>query len=113
MKRSWIKSGSAKKNSDFKQTLSPFSSQMFYDCAIHLMYSFILWIHPACPSPKKSIESVLVLFFSSLKIVMEKERQKDRGRGCPPGPERKQVLFELGKFTFLFKFKVLYIELTY
>lgn len=43
---------------------------------------------------------------------MEKGKQRDGGRGCPPGPEVNQVLIELGELTFPFKCKIL-IELAF
>lgn len=42
---------------------------------------------------------------------MEKGIQRDRGRGCPPGPEGKRVFNELGELTFLLKSKTLFVEL--
>lgn len=54
---------------------------------------------PPCPSDKEHIESVTLLFCSSVRMVMEEGKQRDRGRGCPPGPEGKRLFIELGELN--------------
>lgn len=44
---------------------------------------------------------------------MEEGRQRDGGRGCPPGPEGKRLFIELGELTFHLTFEPFCTELQY